>query len=77
MELMLTARADIMEVPPTLTDRYLMAVWMDGEREAITFPVASPAKAAANLIWIAGDPRVAQIVTTDTFTGRNLTVWTR
>lgn len=61
-------------------NRYRVAVWTDtGENddEPVCFTVGSPASAAEAVIWLRPDPSVQRIVTTDTFTGRQLTVWTR
>jgi hypothetical protein len=60
--------------------RYRVAVWTntgENDSEPISFYVATPALAAAAVIWLRPDPSVTQIITTDIYTGRQLTVWTR
>lgn len=60
--------------------RYRVAVWTntgENDSEPICFYVGSPALAAEAVLWLRPDPSVLRIITTDIYTGRQLTVWTR
>lgn len=57
--------------------RYVVACWLDDTDEPITFTVGSPVAALEAVMWVRGDPRVCQVIVTDTYDGRQLTVWTR